>query len=118
MEQSQEQLQEKQDSEIKYILQHDRPNCIGCAACEAVAPDFWEMNVDGKSDIKSARNLENGWQQLEINEKNFQENKTIAKQGGTIAGNTRKEIEEKTGKKVVSKNSAGKLLEDKIKKSI
>jgi BRO family, N-terminal domain len=41
----------------------------------------------------------------------FQQNKTIAKQGGTIAGNTRKEIEEKTGKKIVSSISAKKLLE-------
>lgn len=38
--------------------------------------------------------------------KTFAQNKTIAKQGGTIAGNTRKEIEEKTGKKIVSKLSA------------
>lgn len=42
--------------------------------------------------------------------KNFNESKVIAKQGGTIAGNTRKEIEEKTGKKIVSKISAKKLL--------
>jgi len=42
--------------------------------------------------------------------KNFNESKIIANQGGTIAGNTRKEIEEKTGKKVVSENSAKKLL--------
>jgi hypothetical protein len=41
----------------------------------------------------------------------FQQNKTIAKQGGTIAGNTRKEIEEKTGKKIISSISAKKLLE-------
>jgi hypothetical protein len=41
----------------------------------------------------------------------FQENKIIANQGGTIAGNTRKEIEEKTGKKIVSPTSAKKLLE-------
>lgn len=40
---------------------------------------------------------------------NFEENKKIAKQGGTIAGNTRKEIEEKTGKKVVSKKNAKQL---------
>ena len=38
--------------------------------------------------------------------KNFNENKSIAKQGGTIAGNTRKEIEQKTGKKIVNKLSA------------
>ena len=43
--------------------------------------------------------------------KTFQQNKTIAKQGGTIAGNTRKEIEDKTGKKIVTSISAKKLLE-------
>ncbi len=48
--------------------------------------------------------------------KTFAQNKTIAKQGGTIAGNTRKEIEEKSGKKVVSKISANKLLDIKNKK--
>ncbi len=36
----------------------------------------------------------------------FVANKVIAKQGGTIAGNTRKEIEEKTGKSVVNKLKA------------
>lgn len=41
---------------------------------------------------------------------NFSQSKIIAQQGGTIAGNTRKEIEEKTGKKIVSKISAKKLL--------
>lgn len=45
--------------------------------------------------------------------KNFIENKKIANQGGTIAGNTRKEIEAKTGKKVVTKISAKKLIENK-----
>ena len=45
--------------------------------------------------------------------KTFAQNKIIAKQGGTIAGNTRKEIEEKTGKKVVSNISVKKLLVDK-----
>ena len=43
--------------------------------------------------------------------KTFTQSKTIAKQGGTIAGNTRKEIESKTGKKIVSHVSAKKLLE-------
>ena len=45
----------------------------------------------------------------------FSENKKIANQGGIpIAigtGNTRKEIEQKTGKKIVSAASAKKLLE-------
>ena len=45
--------------------------------------------------------------------KTFIENKKIAKQGGTIAGNTRKEIEEKTGKKVVTSKNAKTALKDK-----
>jgi hypothetical protein len=45
--------------------------------------------------------------------KNFTENKKIAKQGGTIAGNTRKEIEAKTGKQVVSKQKASDYLKGK-----
>lgn len=40
----------------------------------------------------------------------FSENKKIAKQGGTIAGNTRKEIEEKTGKDVVNTLKASDYL--------
>jgi hypothetical protein len=48
--------------------------------------------------------------------KNFDENKIIAKQGGAIAGNTRKAIEAKTGKKVVSSQNAKKLLANKPKK--
>jgi hypothetical protein len=43
--------------------------------------------------------------------KNFVESKKIAKQGGTIAGNTRKQIEEKTGKKVVNNLNAANYLE-------
>lgn len=48
--------------------------------------------------------------------KTFVENKIIANQGGTIAGNTRKEIEAKTGKKVVSDLSAKKLSASKNKR--
>ncbi len=46
---------------------------------------------------------------IEKKPKTFNQNKVIAKQGGTIAGNTRKEIEEKTGKKIVSKLNAKQL---------
>ena len=39
----------------------------------------------------------------------FNESKLIANQGGTIAGNARKEIEEKTGKKIISSINAKEL---------
>lgn len=45
----------------------------------------------------------------EKNPKSFEDNKRIACQGGTIAGNTRREIEEKTGKKVVTPQNAKQL---------
>ena len=35
----------------------------------------------------------------------FQQNKTAAKEGGTVAGNARKELEEKSGKPVVSREN-------------
>ena len=45
----------------------------------------------------------------EKNPQTFDDNKIIAKQGGTIAGNTRKAIEAKSGKKIVSPLNAKKL---------
>ena len=52
----------------------------------------------------------------EKNPETFDENKTIANQGRTIAGNTRREIEEKTGKDIVSSFSAKKILAGKNEK--
>ena len=44
-----------------------------------------------------------------VNPKNFEE----SKKGGAIAGNARKELEAKTGKKVVARLNAKKFLKDK-----
>ena len=41
--------------------------------------------------------------------KTFVQSKKIAQQGGTIAGNTRKEIEEKTGQNVITSQNAKSL---------
>ena len=53
----------------------------------------------------------------ENNPVTFADNKKIAKKGGEIAGNTRKQIEEQTGKKIVSAQNAKILKEnnDKLK---
>ena len=45
----------------------------------------------------------------------FENNRKIARQGGTIAGNTRKAIEEKSGKKIVSRQNAKQLTQKKNK---
>ncbi|MDD3088701.1 MAG: Bro-N domain-containing protein [Candidatus Omnitrophica bacterium] len=43
----------------------------------------------------------------------FTENKKAAQEGGSIAGNARKELESKSGKKVISKKNYKKLSQDK-----
>ena len=51
----------------------------------------------------------------EKNPETFEDNRRIARQGGTIAGNTRREIEEKTGKRVVTNQNAKQLDKNKNK---
>jgi hypothetical protein len=51
------------------------------------------------------------------NPKGFTENKKVAKQGGDVAGNARKELEEKTGKSIVSSENF-KQIEEKIRENI
>jgi hypothetical protein len=50
------------------------------------------------------------------NPKGFTENKKVAKQGGDVAGNARKELEEKTGKSIVSSENFKQIEEKKRKK--
>jgi hypothetical protein len=50
------------------------------------------------------------------NPKGFTENKKVAKQGGDVAGNARKELEKKTGKSLISSENFKQLDEKKRKK--
>ena len=55
------------------------------------------------------------------NPKGLEENKKVAKEGGSIAGNARKAIEQRTGKLVVTPKNAvdlSKLIEDVVKEPI
>ncbi|MBW2975931.1 ferredoxin [Candidatus Woesearchaeota archaeon] len=61
-----------------YKLQHDRDNCIGCGACEAVAPDFFGMEEDGKSKLKGGKKVDNELYEKDISEKDLQVNKDAA----------------------------------------
>jgi len=46
--------------------------------------------------------------------KNFGENKKVAKEGGTIAGNARKQIEQKSGRKAITKDNFRTLSKKRI----
>ncbi len=53
-----------------------------------------------------------------VNPKDYEDSKKVAKQGGTIAGNARKELEKKTGKKVVTSINAKSFLVTKNKREL
>lgn len=50
--------------------------------------------------------------------KGFDQSRIIAKQGGTIAGNTRREIEEKTGRKIITSKNQKRLRSDNESKKL
>ncbi len=45
----------------------DKENCIGCGSCVAACSENWEMDDDGKVNLKGAAE-EDGKQVLEINQ--------------------------------------------------
>ncbi len=62
---------------IKIIQKHN--DCIGCGACAAVCPDFWEITDDSKARPKNGKhNSETGNYELEIEEKDVKCNKEAA----------------------------------------
>lgn len=63
---------------VKFKIIHDRANCIGCGACAAICEEFWEMDNDGKSNIIKGKKLDNGTEELLIEEKDFEANKEAA----------------------------------------
>ena len=60
----------------KYKILHDRPECIGCSACASVAPSYWKMDSDGKSDVIGAQKV--GEQEILVLEKDFDLNNDAA----------------------------------------
>ena len=48
----------------------------------------------------------------------FENNKVAAKQGGEIAGNARKELEKKSGRKISTKTNYKELSEKEIRKQL
>lgn len=57
----------------KYTVEHDRSGCIGCGVCASLAPEFWEMNDDGKALLKGSRD-----NKKQIDKKDLEKNKAAA----------------------------------------
>lgn len=50
----------------KYKILQDRDNCIGCGACSAICPEFWEMDEEGLAHLKESTEVD-GQSEREIN---------------------------------------------------
>ena len=63
---------------MTHKITHVKPECIGCRACAAIAPEFWEMDEDGLSHLKESDEDEKGNEILDISEKDVELNKEAA----------------------------------------
>ena len=63
---------------MKYKVEHNRPDCIGCGACAAIFPQFWRMARDGKADVVDSILREDGWEEKQFEEKEFELNMECA----------------------------------------
>ena len=86
-----------------FEIDHDRPNCIGCGACAAVAPEHWEMTApDGKSDLIDSKSVTEGdvivRENKDIEESDYSLNKEAA---DVCPVNVIHIINNKTGEKII-----------------
>lgn len=57
---------------MKYKIVYDRKNCIGSFACVAVALKLWEVEEDGKANLKGGiLNEETGFYELIIDSEDY-----------------------------------------------
>ncbi|MFH0955335.1 MAG: ferredoxin [Candidatus Micrarchaeota archaeon] len=63
---------------MPYKIKFDKPNCIGCGACAAVAPEFWEMQGD-KSHVKDSKENPDGSEERGISDSQKPKNVEAAK---------------------------------------
>tara|TARA_Y100000310_G_scaffold254143_1_gene261211 strand:- start:552 stop:788 length:237 start_codon:yes stop_codon:yes gene_type:complete len=45
----------------KHKIEHFKKDCIGCGACAAICPDFWEMDDEGLAHLKGGKENEEHW---------------------------------------------------------
>lgn len=69
-----------------------------CAACAGVSPDFWTMNDDGKSDIVGGKKMDDGTEELDIQDKDFDTNMEAAQ---SCPVNVIHLVKKDTGEKII-----------------
>ena len=83
-------------------VEHIRPECIGCGACVAIAPDFWQMDEkDNKADLRNCKKTVEGTEvvreELGLSEGQF----TINKEAAEACPVNCIHVYDKEGKKII-----------------
>ncbi len=39
----------------RFLVEYDKKKCIGSGVCEAVCPEFWQVQTDGKAMLKGSK---------------------------------------------------------------
>ena len=70
---------EQENKKSRYKIEYDRENCIACGACAVLAPQFWVLSKeDGKADVVGSEKTEDGYEHLDLDDKDFPINKDAA----------------------------------------
>ncbi|MBI2112847.1 ferredoxin [Candidatus Woesearchaeota archaeon] len=62
----------------KHRIVHKRKDCIGCGACAAICPDFWEMDDEGLSHLKGSEKKDGNEERIIITEEDRAKNQEAA----------------------------------------
>ena len=46
----------------KFKVIHLKKECIGCGACAAICPEFWEIDDEGLAQLKGDKLMEGKWE--------------------------------------------------------
>ena len=86
---------------MNWRIEHDRPGCIGCSACAAVAPESWTMSpADGKSDLVGSKETKNG-DEITLEELELEDLGSNKEAAETCPVNVIHIINKKTGEKII-----------------
>ncbi len=63
---------------MAHSIIHNHKDCIGCGACAAISPKFFEMTEQGKAHLKKSKKLNEKEDVLEISDKEVEAAKEAA----------------------------------------
>ena len=85
----------------KYLIEYERGNCIGVAACVASAPELWELDEDGKANmLMDKKGDKKNIQMIEV-EMDEEQLKKLVSSAEVCPVNVIRIFDKETGKKLV-----------------